>query len=106
MQEERGLSLPEQVRQIREYAEQHGIEIVEEYQEATSAFRKESQRVEFHKMLSAAKTDREVNAILVHDYSRFSRDSLRARTLIRELRQAGVKVAFQTLNGPVRGCES
>jgi len=92
MQEERGLSLPEQLRQIREYAGSRGIQILDEYQEAASAFRKESQRVEFHKMLARAKTDRDVDAILVHDFSRFSRDSLKARMLIRELRDAGVKV--------------
>lgn len=92
MQEERGLFMPEQLRQIREYAEKHGITILEEYQEAASAFKKESQRVEFHKMLARAKSDKAVNAILVHDYSRFSRDSLGARMLVRELRQAGVRV--------------
>lgn len=92
MQEERGLSLPEQLRQIKEYAETRAIEIVAEYHEAASAFRKESQRVEFHKMLERAKSDRSISAILVHDYSRFSRDSLKARMLIRELRGVGIKV--------------
>ncbi len=92
MQEERGLSIPEQLRQIREYAARNGIGILEEYHEAASAFKRESQRVEFHKMLDRAKSDKEVNAILVHDYSRFSRDSLGARMLVRELRQAGIRV--------------
>ena len=92
MQEERGLSIPEQLRQIREYAEVHGIEVVEEFHEAASAFKRESQRIEFHKMLARAKADKAVNTILVHDYSRFSRDSLGARMLVRELRQAGVRV--------------
>jgi len=49
-------------------------------------------RAEFDKMLARAKADREINAILVHDYSRFSRDSLGARVLVRELRQAGIRV--------------
>ena len=92
MQEERGLSMPEQLRQIREYAAMHGIEIVQEFHEAASAFKKESQRVEFHRMLELAKSDKGINAILVHDFSRFSRDSLRARTLIRDLKQKGIKV--------------
>lgn len=92
MQEERGLSIPEQLRQIREYADQHGIDIVEEYHEAASAFKKEAQRVEFHKMLTRAKSDRTISAILVHDYSRFSRDSLGARMLVRELRDVGIRV--------------
>ena len=54
MQEERGCSIPEQQRQIREYAEKHGIEIVEEYHEAASAFTREERRVEFHRMLRHA----------------------------------------------------
>lgn len=92
MQEERGLSIPEQQRQIREYAADRGIEIVEEYHEAANAFRKESQRIEFHKMLNRAKSESQINTILVHDFSRFSRDSLQARTLLRDLRKAGVTV--------------
>ena len=92
MQEERGQSMPEQLRQIREYAEKNGIEILGEYYEAASAFKKNSHRDEFDKMLARAKSDRIVNAILVHDYSRFSRDSLGARLLVRELLQAGVRV--------------
>ena len=92
MQQERGQSMPEQLRQIREYAERNGIEIVEEYHEAASAFKKNSHRDEFDKMLARAKSDRTVNAILVHDYSRFSRDSLGARLLVRELLKAGVRV--------------
>jgi len=98
MQEERGLSLPEQLREIRQYAEKQGIEIVEEFSEATSAFQKESRRVEFHRMVVAAKADRQVSMILVHDFSRFSRDSVRAKALVRELRQSGVKVF--SLNDP------
>lgn len=92
MQEERGLSIPEQLRQIREYAECHGIEIVDEYQEAASAFKRESQRVEFHRMIERMKCDKNINAIVVHDLSRFSRDSVCAQILIRELAHAGVRV--------------
>lgn len=92
MQEERGLSMPEQLRQIREYAKEHGIEIVEEFFEAASAFKKNAHRDEFDKMLARAKSDKTVNVILVHDFSRFSRDSLGARLLVRELLQSGVRV--------------
>ena len=92
MQEERGLSMPEQLRQIREYAEQNGIDVVAEYQEAASAFQHKVRRVEFERMIERAKADKQITAILVHDYSRFSRDSLGARLLVRELQQAGVRV--------------
>jgi len=98
MQEARGLSMPEQLREIREYAEKLGIEILGEFHEAASAFQKEAKRVEFHRMLAAAKANPEVNAILVHDFSRFSRDSVGAKALVRELRQSGIKVI--SLNDP------
>src|SRR6476661_5064331 len=49
-QEEMGLSLPEQHRQIRQYAEKNGFEIVGEFQEAESGFRHQERRHEFHRM--------------------------------------------------------
>jgi len=98
MQEERGLSIPQQLREVRDYAEAHGMEIVEEFSEAASAFQKEEKRVEFRRMIDRARAGREVAVILVHDLSRFSRDSLRARALVRELRDARVRVV--SLNDP------
>ena len=92
MQEERNLSIPEQLRQIREYAERFGIEIVQEYSEAASAFQKQSKRVEFYKMIEHAQRTSEISAILIHDYSRFSRDSISAKTLSRDLKEHGIKV--------------
>ena len=98
MQEERGLSMPEQLREIRAYAERNDIEVVAEFHEAASAFQKEAKRVEFHRMLAAARKESSVSVILVHDFSRFSRDSVRAKTLVRELREAGIRVV--SLNDP------
>jgi hypothetical protein len=43
-------------------------------------------------MVARAKAEPAINAILVHDFSRFSRDSVQAQVLIRELRAAGVRV--------------
>ncbi|MHB0912155.1 MAG: recombinase family protein [Armatimonadota bacterium] len=92
MQEEKGLSLPEQLREMRAYAEKQDIEILAEFSEAASAFQKKVRRVEFERMIEAAKSDRNVTAILVHDLSRFSRDSLEAKILTRDLSRAGVRV--------------
>ncbi len=98
MQEERGLSLPEQLREIAAYAKRLGFEIAAEFSEAASAFQKESKRVEFHRMLEYARSTPGLGAILVHDFSRFSRDSVRAKTLVRELRAQGIRVI--SLNDP------
>ncbi|HEV2383071.1 MAG TPA: recombinase family protein [Terriglobia bacterium] len=97
MQEERGLSIPEQLREIREYAQTRGIEIVGEFTEAESAFQHRAKRPEFERMLARARAER-VSMILVHDFSRFSRDSVGAKTLNRQLRGAGIKVV--SLNDP------
>ena len=91
MQEERGLSIPEQLREIRQYAESRGVEIVEEFTEADSAFQHSAKRAEFKRMLARARAER-VSMILVHDFSRFSRDSVGAKALVRELRESGIKV--------------
>src|SRR5215472_10538213 len=97
-QEERGLSIPEQFGDIRSYAEKHGIEIVAEFHEAASAFRQQHRRVEFQKMLSRARSGRDVSLILVHDLSRFGRDSGITKNQLDELRRVGVRVV--SLNDP------
>ncbi len=103
-QAERGLSMPEQLRQIREYAADHGIRILEEFCEAASAYQNQDKRVKFHEMVQKALSDPAVDTILVHDFSRFSRDSARAKALLNELRENGVEV--RSLNDPVVDPES
>ena len=44
IQEERGLSIPEQLREIRDYAKARNIEIVGEFSEAESAFQRRAKR--------------------------------------------------------------
>src|SRR5437868_4625154 len=83
-QEEQGLSIPEQLREIRAFADARGIEILEEFSEAASAFQNQHRRVVFQRLLARARTDREVGAILVHDLSRFGRDSGTTKSQIDE----------------------
>ena len=97
MQEERGLSIPEQLREIREYADTRKIKIIAEFTETESAFQQRAKRPEFERMLARAKAEH-VSMILIHDFSRFSRDSLGAKTLMRQLRGLGIKVV--SLNDP------
>ena len=94
-QEESGLSMPEQLRQIRQFAVENGFEIVAEFQEAASAFRHQERRHEFTRMLDRVAPDRIV-AIIVHDYSRFGRDSHAAKTTRLDLQKRGVRVISVT----------
>jgi site-specific DNA recombinase len=95
-QEERGLSMPEQLREIRLYAEAHRIEIVAEFQEAASAYRYQARYHEFHRMIELARAEKEIGMIIVHDFSRFGRDSSTAKSEIQDLRRAGVEVVSVT----------
>ncbi len=104
MQEARKLSISEQLRQIRSFAARTGYELAGEFWEAASAFRHEERRVEFHRRLDFGKNSPTVRVILVHDYSRFSRDSLSARTLIKELRQQDIQVL--SLSDPLPDSET
>jgi DNA invertase Pin-like site-specific DNA recombinase len=95
-QEERGLSMPEQLREIRRFADADGIEIVAEFQETASAYRHQGRRREFHRMIDRARSEPGVAMIIVHDFSRFGRDSSTAKSEIQELRRAGVEVVSVT----------
>jgi hypothetical protein len=94
-QEESGLSIPEQLRQIRLFAAQNRFVIVAEFHEAASAFRHQERRHEFNRMLDRIQADR-IEAVIVHDYSRFGRDSHAAKTTRLDLQKRGVRVISVT----------
>lgn len=69
MQERRGLSIPEQLREIRAYAERHGIEIIEEFTEAASASQRKAHRDEFQEVVKEGTNEekREFSRCFVQD---------------------------------------
>ncbi|MFH1866155.1 MAG: recombinase family protein, partial [Candidatus Eisenbacteria bacterium] len=95
-QERTGLSIPAQIREIGEFADQRGIAIAEVYQEAVSAFSDKSRRPEFDRMIERAVRDSQVNGILVHDFSRFFRDPYAAPAVKGKLLKHGVRVVSAT----------
>jgi DNA invertase Pin-like site-specific DNA recombinase len=95
-QEERGTSVPEQLRLIRGYAEANGYEVLAEYQEAASGSLERRKRAEFNRMLAHAKSDKRIKAIIVYDFSRFSRVMVDSIVLIEELRKAGIALLSVT----------
>ncbi|WP_051278439.1 recombinase family protein [Solimonas flava] len=91
-QAERELSIPDQLRQLREYCEAQGVEIVDEYVEPGVSGRDES-RAEFQRMLArACSEERPYDLILVHSFSRFARDGMVLQGRYRELMACGVKL--------------
>ena len=93
-----GFSIDQQIREIRQMADQRGIHIVKEYGEACSAYQRDSKRIEFMRMLEDARKNPDVSAILVHDMSRFTRDDIDGKSLVRKLRDDGV--AMISVNDP------
>ena len=94
-QEKSGLSIPEQLRQCREFAEARGFQVAGEFREAASAFRHHERRHEFQKMLGMIDAAG-ATAIIVHDYSRFGRESHTAMAIRRDLEKRGVQVLSVT----------
>jgi site-specific DNA recombinase len=93
-QKEMGLSIPEQLRQIHQYADKNGFVIVAEFQEAASGFRHPERRHEFQRMLERIESER-ISAVLVHDSSRFGRSD-EARMTRLDLKRRGVRVISVT----------
>ncbi|MFH1676750.1 MAG: recombinase family protein, partial [bacterium] len=91
-QDRRGESIAQQLREIRSFADRNGYGIVEEFSEAVSAFSNSNKRIEFNRMINEAKADPDIRAIIVHDMSRFSRDSIKGRGLMRDLREMRINV--------------
>ena len=86
-QEREGYSIPVQLKRVHEYAERHGYAIVEEFVDVETA--KEPGRLEFSRMVEAARRDATIGAIICEKVDRLCRnlrdyltvDELPAKTL-------------------------
>jgi len=91
-QAENDLSIPDQLRQMREWCQANDFIIANEYVEA-GASAKDDKRPEFQKMLAdATLSPSPYEAIIIHSLSRFFRDSLDFALYERRLNQSGVKL--------------
>ncbi len=95
-QEKRGLSISAQIQAMREYADDNDIEVVEVFKETASGFQDEERRVEFWRMMDRAQNDCDIDLVLVHEFSRFSRHPWRMPQLIGDLQTHGVQVLSAT----------
>ena len=91
-QVENDLSIPDQVRQLREWCTAHGHRLVSEYVEA-GATATDDRRPMFQQMIGdASLSPPPFEAIVVHSLSRFFRDALEFGLYERKLKKSGVKV--------------
>ncbi|MEM3437950.1 MAG: recombinase family protein [Nitrososphaerales archaeon] len=96
-QAEKGLSIPAQLKAIREYASSHGFRILEEYvDEGESA--KTSDRPEFRKMIKRCQKDKTIDAVIVHKIDRFLRNTIDFYTYKAILKKEGVSLISVTEN--------
>lgn len=97
-QAEADLSIPAQLKEINKYAAANSIEVVYEYvDEGISAYKDDSKRLAFTQMIEHAKASNDINYILVHEFSRFSRDKYHSASIKGELKKAGVRVIATSL---------
>ena len=91
-QADKDLSIPDQLRQMRDWAAKQGFAVGVEYIEA-GASATDDRRPEFQKMISDATfKPSPYEAVIVHSQSRFFRDSLEFGLYERRLNKAGVKL--------------
>ena len=93
-QAEKDLSIPDQLRQMREWCQQRGHSVAAEYIEP-GASASDDRRPEFQRMITEATgkdTTQPFEAIVVHSQSRFFRNMVDFALYERRLDKAGVKV--------------
>jgi DNA invertase Pin-like site-specific DNA recombinase len=74
-QAEKGLSIPAQLKTIREYAKSHDFRIMEEFTDLGESA-KTADRPEFRRMVKRCQKDKTIKAVIVHKIDRFSRNNI------------------------------
>lgn len=102
-QADKDLSIPDQLRQMRDWCQRNGHDIAKEYIEA-GASATDDRRAEFQQMVAdATLKPSPYEAVIVHSLSRFFRDFLEFALYERKLMKAGVKlisITQQTSDDP------
>ena len=95
-QAEVDLSIPDQLSQTKAYCQRQGWCVVAEYTEP-GASAMDDNRPEFQKMIErACDTDRPIDVIVVHSFSRFFRDAFGLEMYVRKLAKHNVKLVSIT----------
>jgi len=96
-QAEKGLSIPAQLKAIREYANSHGFRILEEFVDMGESA-KTADRAEFKRMIKRCQKDKTIDAVIVHKIDRFSRNNIDFYAYKAILKKEGVRLISVTEN--------
>src|SRR5689334_13612587 len=91
-QAENELSIPDQLRQLREWCKGQGLNVAAEYVEPGASATDDKRPVFQQMVFDAGQVPPPFGAIIVHSLSRFFRDSLGFALYERKLARLGVKV--------------
>jgi len=91
-------SIPAQIKEMHAFAVSRNIEIAEVFREKKSNFSDKSHCPRFNEMINKAKEDPRISGILLHDSSRFFRDSHAALMEKEQLLENCVSVVSVTEN--------
>lgn len=95
-QAEADLSMPDQVARCRSFCEGKGWCVVQVFEEPGASALDDGRPI-FQKMIEASKDDpRPFDVVVVHSFSRFSRDTLHSEIYVRDLRKRGVSLVAAT----------
>ncbi len=95
-QAEHDLSIPDQRAQAQRYCADHGFEVVREFIEPGASATTDKRPI-FQDMIAfACRSDRPLDAVIVHSLSRFARDAIDAGIYERKLEKNGVKLLSVT----------
>ena len=96
-QAQKGLSIPAQLKAIREYANSHGFKILKEYVDMGESA-KTADRPAFKEMIKRCQRDKSIDAIIVHKIDRFSRNNIDFYAYKAILKKEGVRIVSVTEN--------
>ncbi|MDD2666651.1 MAG: recombinase family protein [Methanocellales archaeon] len=90
-QADKGLSIPAQLKAIKEYANSHDLRVLEEFVDQGESA-KTADRPGFRKMMKRCQKDKTIEAVLVHKIDRFSRNNIDFYAYKAILKKEGVRL--------------
>ena len=95
-QADHDLSMPDQIAQCRAFCERKGWDVVDVFSEPGASALDDDRPVFQEILFKARRSDRPFSFLVVHTWSRFSRDALHSEMYVRQLAKTGVQLVSIT----------